>query len=63
VAARQLTIVLQQWGQAAVIDRDLQRSAAPALAADAQRHAAEERRPKVLTVEQRLDRIEKRLGL
>jgi hypothetical protein len=46
-----------------VIDRDLQRSAAPALAADAQRHAAEERRPKVLTVEQRLDRIEKRLGL
>lgn len=63
VAARQLNIVIQQWAQAAVIDRDLARLAAPAMAADAQRRAAEERRPKVLTIEQRLDRIEKHLGL
>jgi hypothetical protein len=63
VAARQLDTVLQQWAQAAVIDRDLQRSVAPALAQQAAQRAAEERRPKPLTVEQRLDRIEQRLGL
>jgi len=63
-AARQLDQAIQFWAQAAVIDRDLARLAAPARAAEAQRQAAEERsRPKVLTVEDRLDRIEKKLGL
>lgn len=62
-AVRQLDTVLQQWAQAAVIDRDLARLAAPARAAEAALRAAEQRRPKPLTVEQRLDRIEKALGL
>lgn len=63
VAARQLDTVLQQWAQAAAIDRDLARMQAPALAAQQAAQRAEERRPKVLTIEERLDRIEKHLGL
>jgi len=63
-AARQLNQAIQFWAQAAVIDRDLARLAAPARAAEAQRQAAEERsRPRELTVEERIKRIEDRLGL
>lgn len=64
LAARHLDAMMQQWAQAAMIDRDLQRSSAPAVAAEAHRQAAEQaRRPVVLSVEQRLARIEQRLGL
>lgn len=64
VAARQLDQAIQQWAYAAVLDRDLARLAAPARVAEALRQAAEERaRPKVLTIEERLARIEQQLGL
>jgi hypothetical protein len=62
-ALRQLDQTIQQWAQAAVIDRDLARLAAPARSPDALRRAAEARRPKPLTIEERLGRIEERLKL
>lgn len=62
-ALRALDRAIQQWAQSYTIASNMERWAAPARAADAQRQAAEMARPKPLTIEERVKRIEQHLGI
>lgn len=55
--------VLDRCEYDAQLVRNLQHDIAPFRAAQAQRQAAEAAKPKPLTLEERIDRIEKQLGL
>jgi hypothetical protein len=63
-AVGQLSQAIERWQEGVAITARTKRLLAPAQAAEAQRRATEERsRPKALTIEERVKRIEQRLGL